>query len=148
MGVEIERKFLVDEEKWNVIRPDKGKHILQGYLSKKIESTVRVRVKGDIGLLTIKGKTTGAKRAEFEYEIPLQEAQEMLDTMCDNYIKKVRYEVEIDGRVWEVDEFSSPKEGLILAEIELSSESEKINLPEWITQEVTEDPSYYNANML
>lgn len=148
MGVEIERKFLVDEQKWNEIRPREGKRILQGYLSKKIECTVRVRVKGDSGFLTIKGKNTGSKRAEFEYEIPLQEAREMLETMCDSYIDKVRYEIAQEDKVWEVDEFYSPKKGMILAEIELDAVDEKVNLPEWIRKEVTDDPSYYNSNML
>ncbi len=148
MGLEIERKFLVDEAQWNAIKPKKGKHILQGYLSKEIESTVRVRVKEGIGFLTIKGKNTGAKRAEFEYEIPLEDAREMLSSMCDKYIDKVRYEVNLMGKTWEVDEFSSPQKGLILAEVELNTVDEQVTLPEWIKKEVTDDPSYYNSNML
>ena len=148
MGLEIERKFLVNEEQWKSVKPVSGKHILQGYLSKEIESTVRVRVKEGIGFLTVKGKNTGSKRTEFEYKIPLEDAREMLESMCDKYIDKVRYEVTFMGKVWEVDEFSSPKSGLILAEVELNSVDEKIDLPDWITSEVTDDPSYYNSNML
>jgi CYTH domain-containing protein len=148
MGVEIERKFLVNEAEWQDVKPVKGTHILQGYLSKEIERTVRVRVKGEKGFLTVKGKNTGAKRAEFEYEIPIQEAKEMLETMCDAYIDKIRYEVHFGGKIWEVDEFSSPKRGLILAEVELNDENEAIDFPSWITDEVTNDKNYYNSNMI
>lgn len=148
MGVEIERKFLVDEEKWKSSKPSNGQSILQGYLLRSADKTVRVRIKENQGYLTLKGKTTGASRPEFEYEIPVSEAREMLDTFCDQYIDKVRYEVKIDGKVWEVDEFNSPRKGLILAEIELQSEEEDITLPDWIEDEVTGDPQYYNANML
>lgn len=148
MGVEIERKFLVDEEKWRKNKPSSGQHILQGYLSKEIERTVRIRIKDKKGYLTIKGKTVGATRAEYEYEIPVNEAKEMIDSMCDKYIDKIRYEVVLDGKTWEVDEFSSPQKGLVLAEIELEREDEEIYLPDWITQEVTNNPSYYNSNMI
>lgn len=148
MGVEIERKFLVDKEKWSRIKPVSGQHILQGYLSKEIERTVRVRVKGEKGYLTVKGKTVGTTRAEYEYEIPVNEAKEMITSMCNKYIDKTRFEVVFDGKTWEVDEFLSPQEGLILAEIELEQEDEEIHLPDWITEEVTDDPSYYNANMV
>lgn len=148
MGVEIERKFLVDEVAWKEVKPKEGTAILQGYISKEIERTVRVRVKGEKGFLTVKGKNTGATRVEFEYEIPVQEAREMLETMCEAYIDKVRYEVSFDGKVWEIDEFSAPKQGLILAEVELNDENEAIDLPSWITEEVTHDKSYYNSNMI
>lgn len=148
MGVEIERKFLVDKEKWSSIKPVSGYHILQGYLSKEIARTVRIRIKGKKGYLTIKGKTVGATRAEYEYEIPVNEAKEMITSMCNTYIDKTRFEIVFDGKTWEVDEFLSPQKGLVLAEIELEQEGEEIHLPDWITEEVTDDPSYYNANMV
>tara|TARA_B100000508_G_C11465634_1_gene282078 strand:- start:9490 stop:9936 length:447 start_codon:yes stop_codon:yes gene_type:complete len=148
MGVEIERKFLVDRSKWDASKENNGLSIRQGYLLKSIEKTVRVRTKGDKGYLTIKGKTTGASRSEFEYEIPYQEALEMLNTYCDKIIDKVRFTLIVDGKEWEIDEFSSPQEGLILAEIELDSEDEVFTIPEWVTEEVTSDPQYYNANMI
>ena len=148
MGVEIERKFLVDKSLWEKEKPTHGTSIIQGYITKEIDRTVRVRIKGQQGFLTVKGKTVGAVRAEFEYEIPLSEAKEMLNSLCDKLIDKTRYEVVYEGKTWEVDEFNSPKEGLILAEIELNQVDESIELPAWVTKEVTEDPSYYNANMI
>ena len=148
MGVEIERKFLVDKEKWLAVRPDNGVHIMQGYLLKSPEKTVRVRTKGNQGFITIKGKTENISRVEFEYEIPLNEAEELLSTFCPKKIDKVRYELIFDGFVWEIDEFVTPNPGLILAEIELSDENESFKLPEWAGKEVSNQAKYYNANMI
>lgn len=148
MGVEIERKFLVDKTKWEKVRPSSGLKIIQGYILKSIEKTVRVRTKGDTGFITIKGKTKGITRKEFEYAIPFEEAVQLLNEFCDKKIIKTRFEFDFEGFIWEVDEFESPKEGLILAEIELSSEKENFTHPEWLMEEVSNQPEYYNANMI
>lgn len=148
MAIEIERKFLVDKEKWLAIKPANGVRIVQGYLFKSPEKTIRVRIKGNQGFITIKGKTENISRVEYEYEIPKNEAEELLLTFCPKKIDKVRYELSFDGFVWEVDEFVTPNPGLILAEIELSDEKEVFNLPEWIGKEVSNQAEYYNANML
>lgn len=149
MGIEIERKFLVDQEKWKAAKPAEGEHIRQGYLLKSTGTTVRIRIRKEKGFITVKGKTTGEmSRLEFEYEIPKEEAVEMLHELCPKWIDKTRYLFKHKGFVWEVDEFESPKKGLILAEIELSSELEEFSLPDWVKEEVTGQPEYYNANML
>lgn len=145
---EIERKYLVDKTLWKSIEKGSPKTIKQGYLSKSIESTVRVRIKGTKGYLTIKGKTEGISRDEYEYEIPLDEAQEMLKKFCPKFIDKDRYEINIKGHVWEVDVFAGNLEGLILAEIELQDESESFHLPDWVTEDVSEDANYYNAVLI
>lgn len=148
MGVEIERKFLVDTEKWRKVTPDSSKTILQGYLTTGKHPVIRARVIDDEGYLTLKGKNEGIKRAEFEYKIPKSEAEELLSLFCPKYIHKIRHEISLDDHLWVVDEFISPQKGLLLAEIELSNEKEKISLPEWITKEVSNDPKYYNSNMV
>jgi len=147
MGVEIERKFLVKDDQWRRFGP--GVRYRQGYLTTEIERTVRVRVVGNKGFLTIKGKTRKSKRNEFEYEIPIKDARWMLDVLCKKpLIEKIRYTIKYKGLIWEIDEFLGVNEGLILAEVELSAEDQVINLPEWIGQEVTGDPAYYNANLV
>ena len=148
MGVEIERKFLVNEAKWKKAKPKSGNKILQGYIVSSPETVVRIRVTGDKGVITIKGKTKGISRLEYEYFIPKEEAEEMLHEFCQKKIIKVRYELNIDGFVWEIDEFESTKAGLILAEIELSNENEGFSHPEWLDKEVTNLPEYYNVNMI
>jgi len=148
MGVEIERKFLANKEKWQAVKPHSGELIIQGYLQKDPNKTVRVRVKNNSGYITIKGKTKGVSRSEFEYEIPVDEAKAMIDEFCDQYIEKTRFLYEYEGFIWEVDEFISPKEGLILAEIELNSEEQKFLLPDWVEKEVSDDPQYFNSNMI
>ena len=148
MGVEIERKFLVDKSKWEKAKPETGLKITQGYILKSVEKTVRVRTKGDQGFITIKGKTKGISRSEFEYAIPYEEAVKMLEEFCDKKIIKTRYELKYDQFIWEVDEFESPKAGLILAEIELSNEDEDFRQPEWLGEEVSDRIEYYNANMI
>lgn len=148
MGVEIERKFLVDKEKWQAVKPSRGEIIIQGYLQKDPNKTVRVRVKNNSGYITIKGKNKGVSRSEFEYEIPVEEAKAMIQEFCERYIEKTRFLYEHDGFTWEVDEFLSPKEGLILAEIELTSEDQQFSLPDWVEKEVSDDAQYFNSNMI
>ena len=147
MGKEIERKFLVKKEEW---RPkDKGKLCRQGYLSTAKERIVRVRVKGDKGFLTIKGLTEGLSRLEFEYGIPVKDANEMLDTLCERpLIEKTRYREEHEGIIWEIDEFLGENEGLVMAEVELDSVNQQFPFPSWIGEEVSEDPRYFNVNLV
>lgn len=145
---EIERKYLVNTALWSKFSKPDPKVIKQGYLLANIEKTVRVRIKGDKGFLTIKGATQGISRTEFEYEIPVAEANQLLDQFTDKYIDKLRYEVRIGNHVWEVDEFQGKLAPLIVAEIELQHEDETFELPEWVTQEVSDDPSFYNANLI
>lgn len=143
MALEIERKFLIKPNKWQP--SNQGKVYRQGYIYTHNGTTVRIRVAGDEGYLTFKGKTTGITRVEFEYKIPLAEAEEMLELLCDRpLIEKIRYKVTVNGFLWEVDKFLGQNEGLILAEIELEKENQDIALPEWIDQEVTDDQRYYN----
>lgn len=148
MGIEIERKFLVDKQCWEQVDKNKGEKIVQGYLSKSPEKTIRIRTKGEKGYLTIKGKTEGISRLEYEYEIPKHEAEDLIKTFCSAFIQKIRYEIIYEGLLWEIDEFQSPKSGLILAEVELKNEQENVKLPSWVMKEVSDDPAYFNANML
>ncbi|WP_320112828.1 CYTH domain-containing protein [Draconibacterium orientale] len=141
--IEIERKFLVDTNLW--CPKDSGNLIVQGYLSTDKERVVRVRIKGERAFLTIKGKTQGISRIEMEYEIPVNEA-EILIKMCHDFpVRKKRFEEEIHGMTWEIDVFEDKNAGLVLAEVELSAENEKIELPNWVTQEVSADYRYFNA---
>ena len=146
MGIEIERKFLVSLSAWNA--PDNGKVYRQGYIRTHNQSTVRIRTAGNQGFLTLKSKTKGLTRSEFEYAIPFDEAEEMLDLLCDRpLIEKIRYEVMFGGFKWEVDKFLGDNDGLMLAEIELESEEQKFTSPLWVTIEVTGDKRYYNSNL-
>lgn len=147
MGKEIERKFLVNGNKWKQLA--KGTLYRQGYLSTVKERTVRVRTIDDKGYLTIKGISVGATRKEFEYSIPLEDAQNMLDDLCERpLIEKIRYKINFKNLIWEVDEFLGENQGLVIAEVELESEDQKFNLPEWIGDEVTGDPKYFNSNLI
>lgn len=147
MGIEIERKFLVQSAGWR--GRAEGKLYRQGYLTSRPDCTVRVRIAGDQGYLTIKGATTGISRAEYEYGIPLEDAAQLLDTLCQPpLIEKTRYRIPAaQGLVWEVDEFAGENQGLIVAEIELIHAEQAIELPDWIGLEVTDDPRYLNANL-
>jgi len=144
--IEIERKFLVksDDFKKQAFAQNK---IAQGYLSSVPERTVRVRIKGHKGFLTIKGisQSGGMSRFEWENEIPLDEAQELLKLCEKGKIEKTRYEIKAEGHVYEVDEFYGENEGLVMAEIELNSENETFEKPDWLGEEVTNDERYYNA---
>ncbi len=147
MAKEIERKFLVKNDTWR--SQDKGKRYRQGYLNTAKERTVRARIAGDKGYLTIKGITIGAMRSEYEYEIPVADANEMLDGLCERpLIEKTRYHVPHDGLVWEIDEFEGENRGLIVAEVELKDEHQSLTLPDWVGEEVTGDPRYFNANLV
>lgn len=146
--MEIERKFLVHREIWEQQIKPVPKIIKQGYLSSTPECTVRVRTKNDQGFITIKGKTVGISREEFEYEIPMDEATQLLDQFTTKSIFKKRYEIDYKGKTWEVDEFDGRLAHLILAEIELDSEDEEIALPSWIAIEVSDDPAYFNSNLV
>ncbi len=146
MGTEIERKFLVTEGPW---REAGSETYRQGYLSTVKERTVRVRTINDKGYLTVKGISVGASRLEFEYEIPVEDAEELLDNLCEKpLIEKNRYKLDHRGLTWEVDVFFGDNEGLIVAEVELQSENQVFERPEWVDAEVTSDPRYYNANLI
>lgn len=144
--LEIERKFLVTSDAFKSEALHKN-HIAQGYLNSNPERTVRVRVKGEIGFVTIKGKgnETGMSRFEWETEIALVDAKNLLKLCERGVIDKIRYEVEIGNHTYEVDEFFGDNEGLVVAEIELKSEEESFEKPNWLGQEVTNDERYYNA---
>lgn len=146
--MEIERKYLIQAEKWQEVKKPKPISIKQGYISVDPDCTVRVRTKGRKGYLTIKGKTNGISREEFEYEIPIEEAEKMLSLFADKKIIKNRYEIKYKRKTWEVDEFLDALSPLMLAEIELKSETEQFELPDWIGEEVSDDPSYYNSNLI
>ena len=147
MAREIERKFLVKNDAWRGLA--EGVLYRQGYLSAERERTVRVRTAGTKGFLTVKGITVGASRDEYEYEIPLADAVAMLDSLCIHpLIEKTRHAIAIGGLVWEVDEFAGDNAGLIVAEIELSSEDQAFSTPGWVGAEVTDDERYYNANLI
>lgn len=147
MPTEIERKFLVITEAYK--QCVEGIYYRQNYLSKNEMGVVRVRIAGNKGYLTIKGKSVGISRAEFEYEIPLEDAEAMLDTLCTlTEIEKVRYRVPFGGFVWEVDEFGGENEGLTVAEIELPDENTAFEKPDWVGMEVSNDTRYYNSNLL
>jgi len=147
MGTEIERKFLVNGDGWN--ERIEGTLYRQGYLSTDKHRVVRVRLAGDRGFITIKGISEGASRAEFEYEIPGNEADEMLNTLCIHpLLEKVRHKVEYRGLTWEIDEFAGENRGLVVAEVELSDEAQQVELPVWAGREVTGDPRYFNSNLV
>jgi CYTH domain-containing protein len=147
MGLEIERKFLLAGEGWRGLVP--GVRYRQGYIVSGQGRTVRVRTAGDQGYLTIKGPSQGSARAEFEYPIPLADALELLDTLCDRpFIDKTRYRIPVADLVWEVDEFHGENAGLMLAEVELDDPEQTVDRPEWIGAEVTGDPRYYNSSLV
>ena len=145
MGVEIERKFLVKNDRWRGLAP--GLLYRQGYIPS--EQTVRIRIAGDQGFITIKGKTKGIARSEFEYAIPVEDAAQMLDTLCQPpLIEKYRHKIALNDLIWEVDEFLGDNQGLVIAEVELENSGQAIALPDWIGEEVSHDPRYYNANLV
>ncbi|MBD2124701.1 CYTH domain-containing protein [Trichocoleus sp. FACHB-262] len=154
MATEIERKFLVKPEAWQQFQQRSDPTLLsstryrQGYISSSVSKTVRIRVAGDRGFITIKGPTVGYSRSEFEYSIPLADAEAMLDQLCDPpLIEKTRHRVAWDNLVWEVDEFAGENQGLMVAEVELSDTNQAITLPDWAGAEVSDDPRYFNASL-
>lgn len=148
MGIEIERKFLVNHFQWDQLERPLGEFYRQGYLLTDPQKTIRVRQTADKGFLTIKGISVGATRAEYEYEIPFEEAKELLDQFAVAELSKVRYKISLGNHIWEVDVFSSKNQGLIVAEIELKSEDETFDIPDWIDREVTGEERYYNSNLV
>ncbi|MEN8253952.1 MAG: CYTH domain-containing protein [Verrucomicrobiota bacterium] len=144
MGIEIERKFLVEGDGWKAAAGD-GLGCRQGYLATDPEKTIRVRIIGEQAFLTIKGATTGITRPEFEYGIPVADAEAMLALCGDAVVEKTRYFIGHGGMVWELDVFSGANEGLVMAEIELESETQGFDRSDWVGQEVSGDPRYYNA---
>lgn len=143
MGIEIERKFLVKGETWRSL--GQGVAFTQGYLAGSDQAIVRVRIAGDAAYLTVKGKVQNLTRQEFEYEIPVVEAQAILRLCHPRIVEKTRYKIYLQNLTWEVDEFVGANQGLVIAEVELTSPDQPISLPEWIAQEVSDDPRYFNS---
>ena len=147
MSVEIERKFLVKHDSWRDLAP--GVLYRQGYISTQPGRTVRVRVAGDRAFITLKGATQGIARSEFEYPIPVEDANELLNGLCASpLIEKYRHKIDINGLVWEVDEFLGENQGLVIAEVELENADQTIELPDWIGEDVSHDSRYYNSNLV
>jgi CYTH domain-containing protein len=147
MGVEIERKFLLAGDGWR--GQGTPTRMRQGYLVADPVRTVRVRIEGERAVITIKGRTTGASRGEWEYEIPVADAVELLDGLCEQpQVEKIRHRIEHAGHTWEVDEFLGLNAGLVVAEIELDAEDEAFEKPDWIGREVTGETRYYNASLI
>jgi len=147
MGVEIERKFLVTSDRWRDLAP--GALYRQGYIPTQPGRTVRVRVAGDQAFITIKGASEGIARSEFEYPIPIEDANELLDSLCASpLIEKYRHKIDINGLIWEVDEFLGENQGLVIAEVELESADQAIDHPDWIGEDVSHDARYYNSNLV
>ena len=146
MAKEIERKFLVDTSKLPTL--PKGQIMKQGYIPTQ-GITVRARISDDQAFLTLKGRATGLSRSEFEYPIPVEDAQQILNELCTHpLIEKTRYLIPYGDHTWELDIFEGDNQGLVVAEIELSSENESFEKPEWITKEVSYDTKYRNSNLI
>jgi len=146
MGIEIERKFLSLDASWRDAA-DAGTRYVQGYLGGE-KCSVRVRREGNEARLNIKSLTLGTTRQEFEYAIPVADAEALLASFCEQRVEKIRYHVDFAGKRWEIDEFLGDNAGLVLAEIELTSEDEPFERPAWLGDEVTDDLRYYNINLV
>jgi len=145
MGLEIERKFLVVNDSWKGL-VEASSHLKQGYLASAPNATIRVRIEDDTATLNIKGATVGITRHEYEYPIPMSDAKELLEKMISGAaVEKHRYRVPYAGHLWEIDVFTGENEGLVLAELELTSETEDFNRPDWLGEEVSGEKRYYNA---
>lgn len=144
-NLEIERKFLVNKEIWDSVVKSPGIRYCQGYLAIDAEKIIRVRVAGDRGFLTIKGKSDSFSHPEFEYSIPYEEALELIHNFTPVQVEKIRYRIPYGSHVFEVDEFYGRNEGLMIAEIELNDPMEVFEKPDWLSDEVTGDARYYNA---
>ncbi|WP_043342654.1 CYTH domain-containing protein [Belnapia moabensis] len=148
MAYEIERKFLVESDEWKAMAISR-RRLRDGLVARFGSGKVRVRLDEDRGLLTVKGPRTGLRRAEYEYEIPAAEAEEMLGTICDGpIVEKTRFRVPHAGLIWEVDVHEGILAGLVLAEVEFDHESQEIALPDWTGREVTGDPAYRKAALV
>ncbi|MCG6862883.1 MAG: CYTH domain-containing protein [Chromatiaceae bacterium] len=147
MGVEIERKFLVKNDSWRS-NVESEARVVQGYLASDAHLTIRVRLKGEAAFLTIKGATSGITRSEYEYPIPVGDAEAMLRELAPSpAIEKTRYKLRCGNHLWELDVFAGENAGLVMAEVELGSEQEVFAMPEWAGEEVSDDRRYYNANL-
>jgi len=145
MAIEIERKFLLKDDSWRLSSPP-GTRFCQGYLTETGPGSVRIRIEGDKANINIKGATLGVRRHEYEYAIPLSEAEEMLQKLClKPLIEKTRYHLKTNGKLWEIDIFEGENAGLCVAEIELEHEDEVFDYPDWLGDEVTSDTRYYNV---
>jgi adenylate cyclase len=148
MGLEIERKFLLRNDDWRA-EADTGTRMRQGYFAAPQRASIRVRVEGDSANINIKSAELGIRRLEFEYPLPLAEAEEMLDSLCEKpLVEKTRYHVRHAGVDWEVDVFEGDNAGLVVAEVELPSEEARFEKPEWLGDEVSDDPRYYNVSLV
>src|SRR3569833_65611 len=147
MGLEIERKFLVDHTKWAEVNKPEGTHYKQGYILADKDRTVRIRTSDTQAFLNLKSKNSQLSRNEYEYEIPLRDGKEILDSFTQKGTEKVRYVIAFAGNDWEVDVFMGDNEGLIVAEIELDSENAQFDKPDWVTEEVTHEGRYTNASL-
>ncbi len=145
--IEIERKFLVHIDLLPDLNSFENRELKQGYLQKKEDCTVRVRISNEIAFLTIKGKSTNLSRLELEYEIPFSEAESMFPMCGDALIEKTRYLIPRNGKTWELDVFKGKLEGLVLAEVELNSETETLELPNWVAKEVSLDHRFFNSSL-
>jgi adenylate cyclase len=147
MSLEIERKYLLKNDAWRICAHH-CERLRQGYLNNETYCSVRVRTTDERAWLNIKGVTIGAQRQEFEYEIPLADAHEMLNTLSRKpVIEKMRYFVNVGQHVWEIDEFEGDNSGLVVAEIELGHPDEDFEKPDWLGKEVTDDVRYYNTSL-
>ena len=147
MAQEIERKFLVKGDVWRTLGT--SQYYCQGYIPTQGKQTVRIRIAGEQGYLTLKGPVVGVSRLEFEYPIPVADAQAMLETLCSQpCIEKTRYRIPLGDVVWEVDEFLGDNAGLIVAEVELTTPDQLLTLPDWIGPEVSGKPQYYNSSLV
>ena len=147
MGVEIERKFLIRDESWRS-QAERSVKMRQGYLTSDARCSVRVRLAGERGFLNVKSGTLGIRRSEFEYPIPAAEAEEMLDTLCEQpLLEKTRHFVRHGQHLWEIDEFAGDNSGLIVAEVELRRPDEAFARPDWLGEDVSHDLRYYNSQL-
>jgi adenylate cyclase len=145
MGIEIERKFLVDKNKWQQLKKPVGTKFQQGYMLNEMDRTIRLRITAEQAYLTFKTATTGISRNEYEYEIPVDEASQLFEQFVITGIEKTRYCITFEDKLWEIDVFEGDNEGLIVAEIELQSEDEHFELPPWAAEEVSGQERYYNS---
>ncbi len=147
MGIEIEHKFLIRDDRWRQ-QVERSERMRQGYLTSDARCSVRVRVAGGQGFLNIKSGTLGIQRSEYEYAIPLTEAEEILDALCEKpLLEKTRHYARHGGHVWEIDEFACDNAGLIVAEVELSRPDEPFARPDWLGEDVSNDIRYYNSRL-
>lgn len=146
MAKEIERTFLVDDDSFREMSVFTV-HILQGYLNRDPERTVRIRIRNDSAFLTVKGKTVGCEREEYEYEIPLEDGLQILKLCPGRILDKTRYIVPFEGYTWEVDEYHGDLQGLIVTEVEMKTPHDEVTLPPFAGKEVTGDPKYYNSQL-